>query len=383
VSAVDTPIGVSTSARAIAAASHVEEPIRAELFGAERLEQHAESLAAADHLTEKPIRGRDLLPGVRDNGRLLLEAYHSIVEAVGAKREITLAEEWFLDNFHVVDEQLRQIRDHLPRSYYGRLPKIPAGHLAGYPRVYGLAWAYVAHTDSRFEVETLCRFIRAYQRIQPLGIGELWAVPIHLRIALVENLRRLSEQVIRARHARVKADELADRLLGLSGRPAESSEDVLRELRDTTLAGAFAVQLIQRLRDQDESITPALLWLNRKLSAQGTSPGEVVAGEHHAQGAANATVRNIITSMRWMSSIDWLEFFESVSPVKPAQIGERVVLTVVKATADRSHSHLGRDGARFGVDIQPAKRVDYDQQCDESPTYQKDHGRYLCRKRLH
>ncbi|MDH3213975.1 MAG: protein ndvB, partial [Myxococcales bacterium] len=306
---------VSITEGAITASSHVEEPIRAELFGAERLEQHAESLAAADRITEKPSRGRDLLPRVRDNGRVLVDAYHSIVEAVGAKREITLAEEWFLDNFHVVDEQLREIRDHLPRSYYRSLPKIAAGHLAGCPRVYGLAWAYVAHTDSRFEVETLQRFVRAYQRIQPLGIGELWAVPIHLRMALVENLRRLSEQVIRARHARAKADELADRLLGLSGRPAENTEDVLRRLDDTPLAGAFAVQLVQRLRDQDASIMPALVWLNRKLSAQGTSPSEVVAREHHAQGAANATVRNIITSMRWMSSIDWLEFFESVSLV--------------------------------------------------------------------
>ena len=134
-------------------------------------------------------------------------------------------------------------------------------------------------------------------------------------MSLVENLRRLSEQVIRDRHGRAAADELADRLLGLSGRPVENTEDVLRHLDDTPLLGAFAVQLVQRLRDQDESITPALVWLNRKLSAQGTSPSEVVAREHHVQRAANATVRNIINSMRWMSSIDWLEFFESVSLV--------------------------------------------------------------------
>ena len=301
--------------RVIVDSSHIEEPIRAELFGAERLEQHAESLATADRITKKPTGGRDLLPRVRDNGRVLLNAYHSIVEAVGAKRDITLAEEWLLDNFHVVDEQVREIRDHLPKSYYRRLPKIAAGHLAGCPRVFGIAWAYVAHTDTRFDVETLGRFIRAYQRVQPLGIGEIWAVPIHLRMALLENLRRLSDQVIHARHARVSADELADRLLGLSGRLAENTENVLRQFDDTPLAGAFAVQLLQRLRDQDESITPSLVWLNHKLSAQGTSPSEVVAREHHSQGAANSTVRNIITSMRWMSSIDWLEFFESVSLV--------------------------------------------------------------------
>jgi cyclic beta-1,2-glucan synthetase len=306
---------MSNTKRVIADSSPMEEPIRAELFGVERLEQHAESLAAADLVTTRPTGGRDLLPRVRDNGRVLLSAYHSIVEAVGAKRDITLAEEWLLDNFHVVDEQVREIRDHLPRSFYRRLPKIAAGHLAGCPRVYGIAWAYVAHTDTRFDVETLARFIRAYQHVQPLGIGEIWAVPIHLRMALVENLRRLSDQVIHARHARASADELADRLLGLSGRLAESAGDVLHQLDDTPLDGAFAVQLLQRLRDQDESITPSLVWLNQKLSAQGTSPSEVVAREHLSQGAANATVRNIITSMRWMSSIDWLEFFESVSLV--------------------------------------------------------------------
>ena len=238
-----------------------EEPIRAELFGIERLEQHAESLAAAHRTTEKPPRGRNLLPRVRENAHVLLAGYRNIAETVLAKHEITPAAEWILDNFHVVDEQLRGIRDHLPGSYYRLLPKIAAGHLAGYPRVYGLAWAYVAHTDSRFEMETIQRFVRAYQRVQPLTIGELWAVAIHLRVALVENLRRLSQLIIRSRQARARADELADRLLGLSDRPVERPEEVLSGLGDAPLARAFAVQLVQRLRGQDPSIMPALAWL--------------------------------------------------------------------------------------------------------------------------
>jgi cyclic beta-1,2-glucan synthetase len=292
-----------------------EEPIRAELFGIERLEQHAESLAAAQRTTDEPSRGRDLLPRVRENSGVLLAAYRSVAETVREKSEITPAAEWLLDNFHIVEEQFREIRDHLPGSYYRLLPKIAAGHLAGYPRVHGLAWAYVAHTDSRFELETLQGFVRAYQRVQPLTIGELWAVAIHLRIALVENLRRLSQLIVSSRQARATADELADRLLGLSGRPAEHADDVLGRLGDAPLRRAFAMQLVQRLRDQGPSITPALVWLDKKLSAQGTSADEMVSQEHHAQAAANVTVRNIITSMRWMSSIDWVEFFEGVSLV--------------------------------------------------------------------
>lgn len=299
----------------ITAPAEQQEPIRAELFGMERLEQHAETLAAAQLTTEEPTKGRNLLPRVRENGRVLVAAYRDTVDAVREKKGITPAAEWLLDNFYVVDEQLREIRDHLPGSYYRLLPKIAEGHLAGYPRVYGLAWAYVAHTDSRFDLEKLQRFVRAYQRVQPLSIGELWAVAIHLRVALVENLRRLSARIVLSRQARASADELADRLLGLSGRSAEDAEDVLSRLGDAPLVGAFAVQLVQRLRDQDPSVTPALTWLERKLRAQGTSPHDVVAREHQAQAGANVTVRNIITSMRWMSSIDWREFFESVSLV--------------------------------------------------------------------
>ncbi len=300
-----------------AAPGRLEQPIRAEVFGIERLQQHAESLAAAQPTADARAKGRALLPRVRENGSVLLAGYRNIVEAVRHKSQITQAEEWLLDNFHVVDGQLREVRDHLPRSFYKLLPKIAAGrHLGGYPRVYGLAWAYVAHTDSRFDLETLQAFVRAYQRVQPLGIGELWAVAIHLRVALLENLRRLSELIIEARQGRASADEVADRLLGLSGRPAERVDEVVGDLGDAPLASAFAVQLLQRLHDQAApSVTPALDWLNENLAAQGTSPSDVVAQAHQAEAAANITVRNIITSMRWMSSISWPEFFESVSLV--------------------------------------------------------------------
>ena len=153
--------------------SLVELPIRAEAFGIERFEQHAESLAAAQTTAPKGAKGRALRPRVRENGQVLLAGYRNIVEAVRQKTQITQAEEWLLDNFHVVDEQIREVRDHLPRGFYALLPKIAEGnHLGGYPRVYGLAWAYVAHTDSRFDVATLRPFLRAYQRVQPLGIGE-------------------------------------------------------------------------------------------------------------------------------------------------------------------------------------------------------------------
>jgi cyclic beta-1,2-glucan synthetase len=252
---------------------------------------------------------------VLDNGRVLLESYRATAQAIREERAITPASEWLVDNYHIVDEQLREIHDDLPSGYYRELPKLAEGHLRGYPRVYGLAWAFVAHTDSRFDPEMLRRFVRAYQRVQPLTIGELWAVAITLRVVLVENLRRLAERIVDERAARQEADAVVDRLLGLGGSSIEPAATVLRRFENGPLTTAFAVQLVQRLRDQDPVITPALHWLERQLEAQSTTSDEIVRLEHQQQAAMNVTVRNVITSMRLISAFDWAEFFESVSLV--------------------------------------------------------------------
>ncbi len=290
-----------------------EAPIREELFSVERLEQHAESLAKAQPVVSG--RGRPLAARVQDNGRVLLAAYRAIVEAIRDDRAITPAAEWLVDNFHIVEDQIREIRADLPRGFYRQLPKLASGPLSGYPRVYGLAWAFVAHTDSRFDPQMLRRFIDAYQRVDPLSIGELWAVAITLRIVLVENVRRAAERIVIDRMARETADGLADRLLGTIGREPEPAATALRRFEETPLSTAFAVQLVQRLRDQDPAVTPALQWLDERLSSQRTTGEELVREEHQSQGAMNVTVRNAITSMRLLSAFDWAEFFESVSLV--------------------------------------------------------------------
>jgi len=322
-----------------------EEPIRTELFSVERLEQHAESLAAAQRVTDDPRRGWRLLPRLVDNGRALLASYRALAEAIREERAITAAAEWLVDNFHIVDDQLRQIREDLPRRFYRELPKLAAGFLEGYPRVFGVGWAFVAHTDSRFEPEALRRFVRAYQRVQPLTIGELWAVPITLRILLVENLRRLAERIVRDRAARQEADELADPLLGLGGRTPADATAVLARVEQQRLPTAFAVQLVQRLREQDPDVVPALGWLEERFAAQGTTSEEIVRLEHHRQGAMNVTVRNIITSMRLMSNFDWKEFFESISRVDEVLRADTDFAALDFPTRDR-YRHAIEDLAR-------------------------------------
>lgn len=289
--------------------------IREELFSVERLEQHASSLALAQTVTSKPLARRSLNARLSDNDSVLLKAYRSIAATVDEGHAITPAAEWLIDNYHLVEEQIRQIKDDLPPRFYRQLPKLDSGPLIGYPRVFGIAWAYVAHGDSRFDPQTLRRFVHAYQRVQPLTIGELWAVAITLRIVLVENLRRAAERIVGSRVARQQADEVADRLLGVNGSTAELQALILYHEQSPTLSPSFVVQIVKRLRDQDPRVTPALLWLENQMAAQGTTSDALVRDEHQRQGASNVTVRNVITSMRLISDVNWPDFFEDASLV--------------------------------------------------------------------
>jgi cyclic beta-1,2-glucan synthetase len=297
---------------------NTEELIRAELFSVERLEQHAGTLAAAQRISANPIARRSLAGRLRNNETVLLAAYRTIAAAVAESRPITPAAEWLLDNYHLVEEQIREIREDLPPSFYRLLPKLEGEPFRGYPRVFGVAWAFVAHTDSRFHPESLRRFVRAYQQVQPLTIGELWAVAITLRIVLVENLRRAAASIVGKRAARQEADGVADRLLGIGGVAAEPDALIRCAAGGALFSPAFMVQLVQRLRDQDPKVTPALLWLEQRLATQGTTSDQIVHDELQKQGASNVTVRNIITSMRLLSDLDWAEFFERVSLVDEA-----------------------------------------------------------------
>ena len=290
-------------------------PIREELFGIHRLEEHARTLAVAQTVTPGPSRGRPLVTRVGENATALRQAYRSMQAAIDKGHAITPAAEWLIDNFHLVEMQVWDIRANLPTSYYRQLPKLASGPFMGYPRVFGMAWAFIAHTDSRFDPELLLRYACAYQQEQPLTIGELWALSITLRIVLIENLTRVARQIVRNRIAREQADALADRLLGTGEGSAEPISAVLACHEHITLSGAFVVQLIHRLRDQDPRVIPALTWLDQRLAAQDMAADAVVRDVHMRQGTSNVTMRNIITSLRLIAGTDWKDLFERMSLV--------------------------------------------------------------------
>ena len=287
--------------------------VRAEVFSPERFKEHARSLAAAQPTSRAKRGGRALASRLDDNESVLLASYRAIAAAVDSGQTISPSAEWILDNYYIVEQQIFEVRGDLPPGYYRELPKLSAGLFAGLPRVFGMAWAYVAHSDSRFDADLLCDFVSAYQEVQPLTIAELWAVPITLRIVLIENLRRAAEHIVRRQSERMGADRLAERILGNTAeRPAEPVATTLKDI-PRPFSPTLIVQLAHRLHDLQPGVASTLEWLEHQMATSGSTIEAVVQEEHRRQAAMNVTVRNIVTSMREISAINWQDIFERVS----------------------------------------------------------------------
>ncbi|HVQ27033.1 MAG TPA: carbohydrate-binding protein, partial [Planctomycetota bacterium] len=286
-----------------------EKPLRDELLSIERLEERAKALAA--RLTIDPTPGRnarDLFPRLADNERVLREAYLALAEGVHRGEFVTSAAEWLLDNYHLVASEIRDVRQNLPRGYYRELPKLATRQLAGDARVYATAVELIRHSDSRLDRQLLLRFMNSYQTVAPLTIGELWAWPSMLKLALIENLRRLVEEAGLAREARRAADAYVARIdAGGHGQPPALPPEI---------HPAFVVQLLQLAREYGPRLAAVRAAVDAHLAAQRTASEEAIRGEHRRQAAAQVSVANVITSLRLVSTLDWSQYFESASLVE-------------------------------------------------------------------
>ncbi|MDM0012613.1 glucoamylase family protein [Variovorax sp. J22P168] len=310
-SVVDRLDTLSSYARELLLAPHepVEAPIRAELFGAQRFEQHGHSLARAQVVQRGPSRGDStpFFPRVDTNLASLRKAFDHIALVSQSGRYVSPAAEWLLDNFHLVEAQLQQIREGVPRSYYARLPKLAAAPLAGLPRVYGIAWAYVAHTDSVLNKELFTAFLDAYQDIDELNLGELWALPTTLRVVLLENLRRVAESIAENKVAREVAHAAWDAAETLS---THELDVLYRALQSRGMQESYLTQLWQRLPVEHGEHPPALVKWTEQHCPNGPA---LIAEAQGAQAAANLTVGNIITTLRMIGQVDWADLIEPVS----------------------------------------------------------------------
>jgi hypothetical protein len=243
-----------------------ELPLRAELFSTEQMKEHGKMLAGSTSWVRKGIRTR--FSRVADNEDVLISIYSLLGEAVKADRRIAPAGEWLLDNFYLIEEQIRLARRHLPQSYNHELPRLINGPSSGLPRVYDIALETISHGDGRLDLDGLASFVASYQTVTVLKLGELWAIPTMLRLALIENLRRVSARMANGRIARNCADYWADQIIEIAEKDPKSLIMTIADMTRASLkrecfCGGFAAY-------RDKASTGfAADWIEERLSESG------------------------------------------------------------------------------------------------------------------
>ena len=291
-------------------------PLRAELFSVDQLARHAKALASDQkHAIQ---RGPNRLLSRLDRNKRGLRAFNRATQAVDARRRVTPAAEWLLDNFYLIEEQIQMARRHLPRSYSRELPRLTNGPLAGFPRVYGIVLELISHVDAQIDMAPLSTFVAAYQTVDSLKLGELWAIPIMLRLGLIENLNRVTSRLALARLDRDLADLWVDRLQRVVEENPSQVVIIVADMAksELPLTSSFVAEFSQRLSRQSTALHLARSWLEQRLVEEGLSVEHLVQQESQSQAADQVSVSHCIASLRLMSATDWKDFVEELSVVE-------------------------------------------------------------------
>jgi cellobiose phosphorylase len=307
-----------------------EQPLRGELLSVDLLKQSARNLAQ-NRRAQNGSGPNLLLPRLASNEKILRD-YNERTLTVEKTRHITPAAEWLLDNFHLIEEQIRTAQRHLPRGFNRELPQLLNGPWTDYPRVYEIALQIVSHTDGRIDASHLTSFVAGYQEIVPLKLGELWAIPIMLRLALIENLRRVAAQLNTVRKDRDSAENWANEILQVAEKNPSHLIIVVGEMARSqpVLTRAFVTEFLRRIQEKSPSVKLAVGWIEERLAEDSLTVGQLVQSESQYQAATQVSVGNSICSLRFLDSMNWQDFVEAQSVVEqnlrtdPAKIYERM-----------------------------------------------------------
>ncbi|MCU0835486.1 MAG: cyclic beta 1-2 glucan synthetase [Chromatiaceae bacterium] len=281
------------------------------------MEEHGVRLVSAHRLATRGGPDR-LLSRLAANEGVLNETCERLTAAVAAGQRITPAGEWLLDNLYLIEEQIRTARRHLPKGYSRELPVLAEGGSSGLPRVYDIALETIAHGDGRVDPDTLSRFVAAYQTVTPLRLGELWAIPIMLRLALIENLRRVAVGIAVGRMERDLAVSWAAKLTQIARQDPKNLILVIADMARSNppMTTPFVSELSSRLQGHGAALALPLTWIEQQLADSGVSIEQLVRSGTRQQAADQVSISNSIGSLRNLGTMDWRSFVEASSLVE-------------------------------------------------------------------
>jgi cyclic beta-1,2-glucan synthetase len=296
--------------------NNILEEVPSIYINTEGLEKHA--LHISTYYSEvRNTNCKKKLTGSSDNSyRSILKGYEYIDKDAKNKKEIVPAAEWLLDNLYLIEKEYKDIKFNMPENYYKNLPVVSKGIMKGYPRIYHIAVEMVSHTDGLVDEGTIETFIKAYQRNAVLTSGELWALPIMLRIALIQNISKIAEKLVFAQKEKKRGNSIADRIINASNDKSLDKELIKLQKEDIVFTSYFIERLVKALRDNGVDSAEVYKWIDEKLDVMQMNTEKMIISEHQKEAAFQLSIGNSITSIRVVEALNWKDFFEKISYVE-------------------------------------------------------------------
>ena len=293
----------------------IRERDRAVNLPSTQIQEHAQHHAGEQLIDSRPNRSVELLQRLRRSRLWIRQVSADLTAASQLEQKTTPAADWILDNEYILEGNTRDVLVNLPRSYYLRLPVLASANYRGLPCIYGLAKDLVSHTDLRLDRDNVLAFIEAYQSVRTLTIGELWAIPQMLRIALIENIQSFAVTALEDLRERQLADLWANRLTAANRRGSNQLFMILAELAkaEPQPSPYFGAQLVSLLYDEAAALSPVQSWLERTFK---DPLYDLILREQNRQTREQLSCGNAFTSLRRLALLDWREVFENISRVE-------------------------------------------------------------------
>ena len=287
-------------------------------LSSEELEGHAKKIAIEHAVSIKKKSQKSPIIRMNENYKFIMNVYKELNEDVQKKFAVPPASEWLLDNFYIIEKQVKGLRRDIKKSDYNRLPILKSGVFKGQIRIFAVAVELVAHTDGQIDEKILSDYLKAYQSHSVLFDREIVALPTMITLALIENIRILCEEIKKTQNQWHKADKIFDKWLENEGYDTKKTvklfEDSLQTLDEAD--PSFVEHLFYRLRRSGRSYVEVLRTMDENLDKLGSTTEEITQKEHGTQSVNTVSMGNSITSIHFFSALDWSDLFEKVSMVE-------------------------------------------------------------------
>jgi hypothetical protein len=253
--------------------------------------------------------GKSLLAKIREQSNFIKEAYSKINTYYYKTDDTIPAAEWYLDNYYLISELISELMKDLSKQYESKLSYLAGGDLAGYPRVYVVVSEYVKNNQNELDFAQLKQFIARYQTESPLSSAEIWAIPVMLKIFILEKIFYQVERILYIQKEREYADHWISTVLGQNSQGINFSQQELDLSK--SFSSVYIERVARRLKEHGSDAKVLLNWLDNVAAKQNLTWEKVISSEQHYLTSHGVSMGSIITAIKLINSQNWSEFFEA------------------------------------------------------------------------